>query len=107
MSELKATRGPWFAWPEQTDFEQLEVEILFREGTTFKTNAADFDFWEWERRSDMCDDVIAFRVVGLEALSEDDAHRLTGEWQERHGFIDAAATYGQVEAIARARGEAA
>lgn len=91
----------WFAWPVLSTWEEVEVELLQREGVVFRTNAAEFEYWLREPGSDGCDDIMAFRIVGLMQVSEDDAHHLAGDWQRRHNAIDEAATYGEIELLAQ------
>jgi hypothetical protein len=103
VSALRASvPGAWFAWPVLTVWEEVEVELLCREGIVFRVNAHDFEFWYREARSDSCDDIVAFRIVGMCQAPEDDLHRLCADWQNRHNIIDEQATYGEVQRLAQA-----
>ena len=75
--------------------------MLQREGSVFRTNAEDFEYWWHDRGSDMCDDIIAFRIVGLKPLTELEAHALASEWQKRFNCFPLEATYGEAAALAK------
>lgn len=59
----------WFAWPSRKTWEEVRVELRSRDGSVWQELASDFQYWINSAAGDMCDDVVAFRIVDETPLS--------------------------------------
>lgn len=82
----------WFAWPERKSWEEVRVELAFRDGAVCQASAADYEYWMWSADRRACDDVIAFRIIDEQPYPmnrEDEVERLAQFLHDEGGFDDA------------------
>ena len=56
--------SPWFAWPARKTWEEVRVRLRSRDGNEWTELASDFEYWMQRADGEMCDDVVAFQIIG-------------------------------------------
>ncbi len=63
-SAEQSAATPWFAWPARRTWEEVRVRLRSRDGNEWEEIASDFEYWMQSADGEMCDDVVAFQIIG-------------------------------------------
>jgi hypothetical protein len=82
---------PWFAWPARKTWEEVRVRLRSRDGNEWEEIASDFEYWMQSADGEMCDDVVAFQIIGETPLGLASVSSASAAWTKTKAFDDAAA----------------
>jgi len=68
-SAEQSAATPWLAWPARKTWEEVRVRLRSRDGNEWEEIASDFEYWMQSADGEMCDDVVAFQIIGETPLS--------------------------------------
>jgi len=96
-AEQSATT-PWFAWPARKTWEEVRVRLRSRDGNEWEELASDFEYWMQSADGEMCDDVVAFQIIGetplgLASVPSASAETLWGIDKDALALLKKAATF--------------
>ncbi len=63
-SAEQSAATPWLAWPARKTWEEVRVRLRSRDGNEWEEIASDFEYWMQSADGEMCDDVVAFQIIG-------------------------------------------